>query len=181
MNGKKFNQKVYQKEWYEENKERILKDWKNYCINNKEKRKKQQKEYYEKHKEEIDNKQKQWAKDNPEKVHEIAKKCYKKRWKETPWVFFAYKAKYRCNKSKLYIELGIQYKLTMEEIKELWFRDKAWLLRQPSIDRKDPDGHYELSNCRFIEKDLNSWLARTQNNKLTGKFESTIKRKNDKS
>ena len=118
-----------------------------------------------------------WAKNNPQKIKEIAKRCYEKRRKETPWVFFAYKAKNRCNKRELYIELGIKYKLTMKQIKELWYRDKVWLLRIPSLDRINPDGHYELSNCRFIEKDINALLARIQNNPKTGKFESTIKKK----
>ena len=39
-------------------------------------------------------------------------------------------------------------------IKKLWFRDKAWLLKRPSIDRKN-GGHYIFQNCRFIELSQN--------------------------
>ncbi|MCK4649189.1 hypothetical protein KAT51_06675, partial [bacterium] len=42
--------------------------------------------------------------------------------------------------------------LTSEDIKFLWFRDKAYNLGQPSIDRKDTYGDYSIDNCRFIEK-----------------------------
>lgn len=137
------------------------------------------KKYYQNNKEKVIKRNMKWAKNNPERIAVIAKRCYLKRRKETPWIFFGYKAKNRCNKRKLYIELRIKYKLTMLDLKKLWFRDRAYLLRHPSLDRINPDSNYQLSNCRFIEKDINALLARIKNNKYTGKFESTIKRKNN--
>ena len=44
----------------------------------------------------------------------------------------------------------------MEQIKYIWHRDKAWQLKQPTIDRINNDSSYELDNCQFIENKLNS-------------------------
>jgi len=71
-----------------------------------------------------------------------------------------YNMKSRCGnpkdkKYKYYGGRGIKVKMTKEELLLLWERDKAYEMKQPSIDRIDPDGHYELSNCRFIEMDEN--------------------------
>jgi hypothetical protein len=52
---------------------------------------------------------------------------------------------------KYYGGRGIGFLITIDEIIKLWIRDKAWLLKRPSIDRKDNDGHYTYENCRFIE------------------------------
>lgn len=60
------------------------------------------------------------------------------------------------NRYKNYGARGIKCLITKEEIKRLWFRDKAWLLKQPSIDRKKNDKDYTLNNCRFIELGENS-------------------------
>lgn len=43
-----------------------------------------------------------------------------------------------------------------EELKELWFRDKANEMKEPTINRIDNDGHYTFKNCEFIEKGKNS-------------------------
>lgn len=83
--------------------------------------------------------------------------AYRKRHlKEVPWYTYLFHARERCNNPnkdgyKYYGGKGIKCFLTGEEVKTLWFRDKAWLLKQPSIDRIKSSGHYEFSNCRFIE------------------------------
>jgi hypothetical protein len=54
-------------------------------------------------------------------------------------------------KFKYYGGKGILVKIKKSELAYLWKRDKANKMIQPSIDRIDSDGHYELKNCRFIE------------------------------
>lgn len=73
-----------------------------------------------------------------------------------PWKRYFIGIKQRCNNStntayKYYGGRGIKCLITEEELKELWFRDKAYNLKRPSIDRENNSGHYEFSNCRFIE------------------------------
>ncbi len=47
-------------------------------------------------------------------------------------------------------------KLSRQKIKSLWFRDKAYLLKEPSIDRLNSSKDYTYGNCRFIEKMVNT-------------------------
>jgi hypothetical protein len=73
-----------------------------------------------------------------------------------PWLKSWYAARRRCTdtkhpKAKNYVGKGIRFLLSKQEIKDLWFRDKAHLMKQPSIDRKDSNGNYTVKNCRFIE------------------------------
>ena len=60
------------------------------------------------------------------------------------------------HKYKYYGGKGIKCLITADELKKLWIRDKAYLMKRPSIDRIDPDGHYILHNCRYIELSENS-------------------------
>lgn len=46
---------------------------------------------------------------------------------------------------------GVEVRLTVIQLATIWFRDKAWMMKDPHCDRIDPDGHYEFENCRFIE------------------------------
>lgn len=61
---------------------------------------------------------------------------------------------HRCYKN--YGGRGIKCQITTDEIKKLWFRDEAYLMKRPSIDRIDNNGNYEYNNCRFIECNFNS-------------------------
>lgn len=89
--------------------------------------------------------------------------CEAKRMKEYkkkfPWVVTYQKINYRCGKLPGYE--NIENHITAEILKELWARDKAHLMKQPSIDRIDPKGHYTFENCRYIELIENCRLAST--------------------
>ena len=60
---------------------------------------------------------------------------------------------HRCTQSHHhYYKRGIKNFLTIEDLKNLWQRDKGYLLKQPSINRKDRDKNYYFDNCEFVEK-----------------------------
>lgn len=76
--------------------------------------------------------------------------------KNKPWLQHLWSANTRCNNKnnkqyKNYGGRGIKCFLNREDIKKLWFRDKAYLMKKPSIDRIDNNWHYTFDNCRFIE------------------------------
>lgn len=52
-----------------------------------------------------------------------------------------------------------EHNLTIKDFEELWFRDKAFNLKCPSIDRIDSNQGYIKENCRFIENSLNISLG----------------------
>lgn len=77
-------------------------------------------------------------------------------YKKYPWMMSYNCAKKRCeNKNDVsyrhYGARGIKLLMTKEDFKAIWFRDKAYLLDRPSIDRKNGKGNYTIDNCRFIE------------------------------
>lgn len=81
-----------------------------------------------------------------------AKKYKLKAYKERPWLRHLHYARSRCfNITDRYTQRGIKFLLTEPEIKYLWFRDKAWLLKKPSLDRINGFKNYSFDNCRFIE------------------------------
>lgn len=82
-----------------------------------------------------------------------------------PWAVSYRAAKQRCeNKNhkrySWYGGKGIKLLMNISDFKYLWFRDQAYMLERPSIDRIDPDGHYEIKNCRYIELSENATRSR---------------------
>ena len=85
----------------------------------------------------------------------------KKIFKDKPYLKNYKNAKRRCldrnfSGYKYYGSRGIRFLMTKEDFKFLWFRDKAFLMKQPSIDRKNSNGDYILTNCQFIELKYNT-------------------------
>ena len=79
----------------------------------------------------------------------IRKRKYKKNY---PWCTYRSNAKKRCAPSGVYYKRGIKCLLTIEEVKQLWYRDKAYLMTNPSLDRiAGNNSNYTFQNCRFIE------------------------------
>lgn len=75
---------------------------------------------------------------------------------EKPWLRAYEWARRRCrdvdNKSYAsYGERGIEFKMKPRDFKYLWYRDAAYEMKRPSIDRIDSQGHYEIDNCRYLE------------------------------
>lgn len=116
-------------------------------------------------------KQKEWREENKDKIAEYNKKDYvehkEKRDKRTknyrkkcPWIRFYTNAKQRCTNPKnpsykYYGAKGAKFELTLEQVKELYLRDKAGKMERPSLDREVPNLGYTFSNCKFIELSAN--------------------------
>ena len=80
----------------------------------------------------------------------------KKDRNELPWRKAYANIRNRCkynlqNGSEFYNGKGIKCKITPSELKDLFYRDRAWDLKVPSVDRKDPEGDYDKSNVQWIE------------------------------
>lgn len=147
-----FNLEKYKKQYYLEHKEYF---------------KKKRHQRYLKNKDDENNKSQKWKLHNRFRVLKRAKEYrlenmeyynkYQKEYHKTHgWYLCYYNAKRRCNNPNndhfnRYGGRGIKLLMSLKDFKYLWFRDKAYNLKQPSIDRIDNDGNYELNNCRFIE------------------------------
>lgn len=78
-----------------------------------------------------------------------------------PWRLTYRRAKERCNypkhKSyKYYGGKGIRLLMTPDDFKYLWFRDKAYSMNDPTIDRENSNKDYTVDNCRYVERIRNT-------------------------
>lgn len=95
----------------------------------------------------------------------ILKNKYDRRaaWrKRNPWSRYVEWARRRCNDNDPrgrnyanYFDKGITCDLTARELKAVWERDRAHLLKKPSLDRIDPERGYTMFNVRFVPFDWN--------------------------
>jgi len=86
-------------------------------------------------------------------------KYYNKLKSQTPWVLTYFAISTRCRNKMpncTHFERGIKCLITKDELKSLWFRDKAYELKKPSIDRINEEGNYAYDNCQYIEMSENS-------------------------
>jgi hypothetical protein len=90
----------------------------------------------------------------------ICNKCSNKRdhvthrsryFSSYPWAKHFKRAKERCKPWGGYSKRGCQFTITLEDVRFIWFRDKAFNMKKPSIDRKDSSRGYAFDNIRFIE------------------------------
>ena len=89
----------------------------------------------------------------------IEYKRRKEKFRKYPWLGIHFYVVARCSgNTHPYSKKGIKNFLSKGEIKYLWFRDRAYLLKEPSIDRIN-GGDYSINNCRFIEMKENSRLG----------------------
>jgi hypothetical protein len=71
---------------------------------------------------------------------------------ESPWIkYYTYCYNRTHYNKSTYFRRGILLLMTIDDFKELWFRDKAYQMKNPSIDRIYGDVGYEKWNCRYIE------------------------------
>lgn len=116
----------------------------------------QSKKYREFNIEKFRIKQKEYRNKNKNKLNKQTAK-----WrKDFPWKKTLSQIKQRCNNPnnpdyKHYGGRGIKCKITSDELKELWFRDKAYNMDKPSIDRINSNGNYTFKNCKYIEQTNN--------------------------
>jgi len=122
-------------------------NWRNWKCNGKAKLKVKNKIYRENNKGKIKKLNDLYRKNNRESHIKRCSEYYKK----YPWLYSYYCAKYRCSGNGGYVKKNRKFLMTKEDFRTLWLRDKAYLMKTPSIDRINNDGDYDIKNCRYIE------------------------------
>jgi hypothetical protein len=139
------------REYYYKHKARLSIVAKKYYLENKDKVLARNRAWRQIHNVAQSNYHKKYYKQHRKFMIKESTKWHKKTFKKYPWLKTFASIKRRVNHSAHYKLYNIKNFLTKDEIKFLWFRDKAVLMKKPSIDRIDGYGDYIFDNCRFIE------------------------------
>jgi hypothetical protein len=142
------NRKDYHHQRYLENKERILKQTKEYYESHKE----QRKEYNLEHKEKILKKVKIWNDSHPEKRKEFCKN-YRD---ENPYkIDFAAMIQRTTNPNNKFYKYykNRRGNATLEDFQQIWKRDNSKSMQRPEIDRIDNGRGYFKDNIQYLERE----------------------------
>jgi hypothetical protein len=132
-------------------------------ISRKEYMKDYQKLWYLKHKEEIAKKHKE-----QQPILRLSKQEYRD---NHPWLITYDNILQRCTNPNNKSYNVYKYRrgdITKEQLRELWFECKAYLMDKPSIDRIDPNGVYTKANLQYIE--WNEHLIKTHHERKLKKL-----------
>ncbi len=144
-----FNKIEYMKKWRRENKNELN-------VYNK--------EYRKQHPEMVREGKRKKYKRHIEYYREYQRNWIEKKYEKEPWLRTYHSIKGRCEYRiwTSYYKRKIKTFLTIDDVKFLWFRDKAYKMKNPSIDRINPYENYFLENCRFIELRTNQKRKRVR-------------------
>jgi hypothetical protein len=129
----------------------------NYRTNNREKYLEKARDYYYKNRKKCIQYTLNWQKKNKELLKIYSKKYLRIYRNKYPWMRTMNSIRCRVGKRKYY--KNIKNYLTPTDLKILWFRDEAYNMKKPSIDREDSKKDYSLDNCRYIEFSENARIA----------------------
>ena len=90
---------------------------------------------------------KEWRRKNKD----LVKAGCRRYWEKNPWARAHRRILIRRNYKSHHYFGRVKNYLKIRDLKFLWFRDRAYLLERPSLDRIDNHGHYTLRNCEYIE------------------------------
>ena len=113
--------------------------------------------------------------------HSYCISCSQQYKKDNPWQMHygsAYTRTHYPNDGQHRTYKKLEFNMTPNDFKDLWFRDRAYLLKKPSIDRIEEKKGYIKSNCRFIEFLDNIKLGHLKNRETIIEFAKNRKRIN---
>ena len=124
------------------------------------------KEYYNKRKLEISDRMKAYYLEKKEYINDRNNEWIK----ANPWYVSFRNAKNRCLNPndpayEDYGGRGIKFLMTLDDFKFLWFRDKAYNMEVPTVDRLDSNSNYQVDNCEYVELQENGFRAQMKLNK----------------
>ena len=116
--------------------------------------------------------QKKYRQTHPEIAKEYFFKKQEAIRKKTPWLLTYISIEARCGKRAKY--LNIKNYLKPKDLRNIWYRDSAYLMERPAIHRLNPQGNYTLKNCKYVEFKEHNRLACLLGNRWSIKYKRCV-------